>query len=163
MAARCTICGHAKRAEAEAAIAAGQSVRSVAQRFSLSYQSLDRHQRKCARQAIQTAAAARDMAFADSLMTEVELLHRTTMDLLRESREGKWLELPSPTEAEPNAVRKVYDVPSVKNAIRAIAEARKNLALIARLTGQLEPKAEEQRTITFEEFEVMYLSAKRRV
>lgn len=161
MAARCTICGHAQRADAEAAIAAGQSVRSVAQRLNLPYQSLDRHQRKCARQAIQTLAEARDTAFADSLMHEVELLHKTTMDLLRESREGRWLELPEVGDA--NKVVKVYDVPSVKNSIRAIAEARKNLALIARLTGQLEPRAEEQRTITFEEFELLYMRAKRQV
>lgn len=160
MAAKCTICGHARRGDAEAAIAAGESVRSVAKRLGISYQSLDRHQRNCARQAIQAAAKERDTAFADSLMHEVEALHATTMDLLRESREGHWLELPDPSD--PNKVRKVYDVPNVKAAIRAIAEARKNLALIARLTGQLEPRAEEHRTITFEEFELLYLHAKGR-
>ena len=77
----------------------------------LSYQSLDRHTRNCVpkalalrhpidspppqqperpltvREAADAAATQRDCAFADSLMTEVELLHKTTMDLLRESRE----------------------------------------------------------------------------
>lgn len=182
---RCTICASAQRGAAEQAIAAGKSVRSVAKQLKLSYQSLDRHTRNCVPKAIKKTALPlppatarshagtvrnqatqasdrRDTAFADCLLAEVELLHRTTLDVLRESREGAWLEVPS--KDDPNAMVKVYDLPNVKNTMRAIAEARKNLALIARLTGQLEPKQEERnRTVTFEEFEVLYLRAKREV
>lgn len=185
---RCKICSDPQRGAAEAAIASGESVRSVAKRLGLSYQSLDRHTRNCIpkatakalkvdkepaegcqspaatlREVANHATQERDVAFADCLMTEVELLHRATIDVLRESRDGRWLEIPIDPE-HPEEKRKIYDVPNVKNTLRAIAEARKNLALIARLTGQLEPKeADAHRTITFEEFEVLYLRARREV
>lgn len=177
---RCTICTSPQRADAEVAITAGASVRWVAKKLGLSYSSLDRHTRNCVPAALAKAAEVlpaptvrdvaveaaeqRDRAFADCLMNEVELLHRTTMDVLRESRDGRWLQVPIDPE-HPEQTRKLYDIPNVKNSLRAIAEVRKNLALLARLTGQLEPKrdTEQNRTITFEEFEVLYLRGKREV
>ncbi len=181
---KCTICVHPQRAAAENSIANGASVRSVATRLKLSYSSLDRHTRNCVPHALKAshqhdvtvlppettrevaaqATERRDLAFADALMSEVDMLHRTTMELLHESRHGRWLEIPDPSAEDPNRTRKVYDVPNVKHSIRAIAEARKNLQLIARLSGQLEPKeTERDRTVTWEEFEAIYIRHRREV
>src|SRR5579875_3320702 len=129
---RCKICGHKQRGAAEAAITAGESVRSVAKRLKLPYQSLDRHTRRCVPKALKVnrtapkvdkepaegcqstvreladrAVQERDNAFADCLLNEVEMLHRTTLDLLRECRQGCWLEIPD--RDDPNKKQKVYD------------------------------------------------------
>lgn len=146
MAAKCTICGDPRRPEAEALIAAGVSVRQAAKQTGLSYQSLDRHQRNCARQAIVKAAESREVALGSSILDRVEDLQTKTMQLYEDARNGRVVQLPN-GETLPQ-------VPDATAARLALGTARKNLELIARLTGQLDPQENtDRRGVTWEQFE----------
>lgn len=157
---RCTLCTHAKRAAIEQQIVAGTSYRDVAAHFRISKSAIERHKDHIAAAVVQ-AAEARDLAFTDCVLTELELLHRTTLDILREAREGRKFEVPSGKDLKKKV--EVYDHPCVKTSLRAIAEARKNLALLARLTGQLDPPEAARGGVTYEEFEAIYLRVRREV
>lgn len=129
----CTICRHPNRAAAEKALAKGEPGRAVAKQYGLSYASLDRHSRNCIRKAIKKAVAKREAALADRLLDEMEDLHTRTRGILERTE-----------KTEPDV------------ALRAVGHARKNIELVARLTGKLEPEQQVQKGVTFEEFEAIY-------
>ena len=163
---RCKICSHARRAEAEALIASGVSVRKTAARLGLPVQSLDRHQRNCARQTIEKAVQAREAAIAEQtvsaevergsqLAARVEELQQLTMQLFDEARNGRTIEVANPKD--PNKPQTVYIPPDPKEARLAIGTARKNLELLGRLNGELDPEKEGERPgVTFEELELIW-------
>ncbi len=162
----CTICSHAKREQAERMLAFGHSVRETARQLKLPYQSLDRHQRNCVRQALEQAASARGQALAEShaaaaaergaeIRGRVEELHSWTLALFHEARDGRVVDVPATEEG--GTPKKLFLPPDPKEARLALGTARKNLELIARLSGALDPTESDERAgITFEEFEVMY-------
>jgi hypothetical protein len=155
--AKCSICPHPERGNAEKAIAAGVSVRAAAKLYNLPYASLDRHQRNCARKAIakvrekqdlatgkegakvEDAVVARETKLATDLVARVEELQSITTRIIRSAMGNE--EKPA--------------LPVL--ALKAVAQARKNLELIGRLTGTLEPEPQKDtQLITFESFELMY-------
>lgn len=150
----CTICRHPKRAAAEKALAQGEPGRAVAKRLGLSYASLERHGRNCIRKALKKAAEKREAALADRLLDEMESLHATTRDILHDAREGRTIKVKRAGIKEPV---EVHVPPDGTVALRAIGQARKNVELVARLAGKLEPEQQVQKGVTFEEFEAIYL------
>lgn len=133
----CSICKSPQRGSAETAIAQGQSVRSVAKTLNLSYQSLDRHTRNCVAVALAKAAERKGVKLSDRLLEEIEELHDVTREVLTEARLAS----------------------ASKLSLMAIAQARKNIELLARLTGKLQGENDgTHRGITLEELELLYVS-----
>lgn len=152
--AKCTICSSPERAQAEALIATGVSVRACAKQLGLSYPALDRHQRNCARSAIVQAAETRDVQLGSAIMDRVEDLQTKTMQLYEDARNGRVLDIEG---------RKAIVPPDAKEARLALAGARKNLALIARLSGQLDPQENTDRGgVTWEQFERIIFERRKR-
>lgn len=117
MARRCTVCDHAARAEIDAALIEGQSLRDVAERFGgLTAASIHRHRHGHLAQAVQLAREAGDAQRGASLLDQVRALHGRTLRILAKA------------EAEDDA----------GTALRAVREARGGLELLARLLGELE-------------------------
>lgn len=118
MARVCTVCSHPRRAAIERELAAAKSVRGTAKKYKLSASALQRHYRSCAREAIASASSEREADLGKRLFAEIEELHRRTLELL-------------PEESSPL---------TRDEAIKVIREARRNLELVARLTGQFAVK-----------------------
>jgi hypothetical protein len=162
--AKCKICVSQERARAESAIALGESVRSVARRLGLPYASLDRHQRNCVPKAIarvrnrvaakreehvanvQQAAASLEADLGAALVSRVERLQAITDSIIESAMRS------APATDVSEAVKPDHEL-----ALKAVAQARRNLELIGRLTGTLEPSENKGvQLITFESFEVLY-------
>jgi hypothetical protein len=119
MARPCTVCGHPARAEIERALVAGHpSLRALADEHGLSDSSLARHQDTHLRRALARAVEEERVEVdADRLASWSYALQQKTLTLLlRAEREG-----------------------DLANARGLIAEARKNLELLGRLAGVLDP------------------------
>ena len=157
--AKCTICEAPSREAAENAIAPGISVRKVAEQFSLSYPSLDRHQRKCLKRAVARVAEIQQVRAGQSLLDRLEALQDATLELVSEARNGRVIEMPHATDPK-KTVRAVIP-PDPTEARLAIAQARRNLEVIGRITGELEPPKDDQsggpKLITFADFEALYV------
>ena len=152
--AKCSICNHADRQQAETLIAGGLSVRKTAKQLALPYQSLDRHQRNCARTSILKAAETREVALGSTIMDRVEDVQAKTLELYTDARNGRKIQLPDGSEWTA--------IPDAKEARLALAGARKNLELIARLSGQLNAQENADRGgVTFEEFERIIFERRR--
>ena len=118
MARVCTVCSHARRAAIERELAAAKSVRGTARKYNLSASALQRHARSCAREAIASASGEREADLGSRLLAEIQDLHRRTLEMLPD---------------EPSLL-------TADHAIKIIREARRNLELVARLTGQFAAK-----------------------
>lgn len=118
---KCTVCEHPQRDEIDAALVAGEPLRNIAQRVSVSSAALCRHKADHLPATLAKAAAAADVAHADNLLDQVKDLQRRTLAIL--------------DQAEQTA--------QLKTALTAIGQARGNLELLARLLGELQ----EQPTI----------------
>jgi hypothetical protein len=119
MARPCTVCGHPARTEIERALVAGHpSLRALADEHGLSDSSLARHRDTHLRRALARAVEEERVEVdADRLVGwSYALQQRTLALLLRAEREG-----------------------DLANARGLIAEARKNLELLGRLAGVLDP------------------------
>lgn len=131
----------------------GTSLRAIATQFKISKDSVSRHQLKCVTTAIAKAAETKGLALRERLLDEVESIHGLTLDILKQAREGVTV-----LDKDGNSVT-LSDFPV---ALRAIAEARKNVALIARMTGKLQPAIQDERgsgtLITWEQFLVIHQS-----
>jgi hypothetical protein len=110
----CKICRHEKRETIEDAILSGTPYRDIAGRFGTSKTSIGRH-RDHLPTTLLKAAAAGEIARADTLLEKVMLLHRRAEEILTRA-EGAGL---------------------LETALRAIREARSCLELIAKLEGAL--------------------------
>jgi len=139
MPARCTVCRSKERAAVERALIGGSSLRDIARQFHLTKDAISRHQKGCVRKTIQKRSETRELALADRLLDEMAGLQAKTHAIL-ESASGK--------EGDPRI------------ALAAISEARHNVALVARMTGRLDPKQEQDKRdghmVTWEEFVVLY-------
>jgi hypothetical protein len=138
---RCKICSSADRAAIEAAMVAGESLREIGARHGVTKDSLHRHATRCVRQAIATRAAERGVRLADRILDEMDDLHEATRRILIEASAGESKDL--------------------RTALAAISEARRNVALAARMAGKLDaPEAAgaDRSLLTWEEFVVMYRS-----
>lgn len=141
MAARCTVCRSKHRAEVDSALVTGTSLRDIARRFHLTKDSIQRHGSKCVKAELAKRVEARELALADRLLNEMEQLHRVTRLITARAIKTK----------------------DLRTGLRGIGEARRNLALVARMVGRLEPRQEQDKRdghmVTWEEFVVLYRKA----
>lgn len=111
----CTICTHADRQAIDRALVEGQSFRTIAHQWGVSLDALKRHKRDHLPPSLAKAHQAAQIAHGDDLLSRIEELQRKTLIIL--------------AEAEANGDHAL--------ALKAIAEARRNLELLAELTHEL--------------------------
>jgi hypothetical protein len=116
----CTVCLHRRHTEINRALLAGESYRTIADRFGLSKTALIRHKAAHLPRWLTQAQEAEDMAEADDLLDQMSALHRRTLAILG--------------QAEVSGETKI--------ALSASREARNNLELLAKLTGELKAHAQ---------------------
>jgi hypothetical protein len=158
---RCKACSHPARLEAEKLIASGVSVREAARRSGVPYQSLQRHQQKCVRAAIARVVERRELKIAgevvDELVDRVERLQTITTHIMDSALLGLPL-LRRDGSPVLDKQQKPVLVSDGVLALKAVAQARRNLELIGRLKGQLDPpEKESERLMTFQDFEALYV------
>jgi hypothetical protein len=113
---KCSVCHHSERDEIDQALVDGNSLRDIAERFFLSVTALQRHSVKHLPVLLSQAAQAEEMTRAEDLLTQVrDLRTRTLVILARAEAAG-----------------------DLRTALMAIAQARGNLELLARLMGELQ-------------------------
>lgn len=113
----CTICSHARRAEIDAALVAGQTPNTaLSALFGVTESAIRRHAREHLPAALTKAQEAQEVAQADDLLAQVRRLQTVTMNILAHA----------------------YQAQDLRTALQAIAQARQNLELLARLLGELE-------------------------
>ena len=137
MALVCSICKHKKRAQIEAAIAEGESLRTIADRYATSKTTLIRHKENCIKPAIQLVQTAQ------VIKTGVSSLER--LDRAAELVDGLvWQE-----HQDPDLL------------IKALAELRRQVELRAKLTGELDqhPQVNIQQTPDWHEMRAAFLDA----
>lgn len=112
----CTICSHARRAEIDAALVAGQAPNTtIAALFGVTESAIRRHAREHLPAALTKAQEAQEVAQADDLLGQVQNLQSRTLAILKTAEATGDLRI----------------------ALQAIAQARNNLELLARLLGEL--------------------------
>lgn len=116
MARPCTVCTHDKRREIDAALVAGQTSNTrIASQFAITEAAIRRHRAAHLPARLAQAQAAVEVAQADDLLAQVQDLQRRTMSILAKAEQAEDLRV----------------------ALAAIAQARGNLELLARLLGEL--------------------------
>ncbi len=117
----CTVCMHKDREAIDTALVEGEAVRPVASRYvPLSKTALQRHKDEHLPKALMQAQAAQEVAHADTLLDQVQDLHRRTLKILTAAEKSK----------------------DGRLALGAVREARSNLELLAKLTGELDERAQ---------------------
>lgn len=153
---KCSACSHPKRGEAEKLIAGGLSVRETAKKLAMPYQALDRHCRKCVPLSIAKAAEAKEVKHGTALLGRVERLQTAADTILESAMTGIPL-INRKGEAITNKKGQPIMMPDGVLALKAIQQSRRNLELIGRLTGEIDPQKEERPLPTWAEFEAIYL------
>jgi len=120
----CTICEHTDLKAITSAIMARVPLRKIQTRFGVSKSSLDRHISG------HVAKALRKLASAELSLTEAEAIAQPVLVEMRKLN-ARALRILADAEA-------AQDRPT---ALHAIRECRRNLELIAKLTGELDPRA----------------------
>jgi hypothetical protein len=114
-------------------------LRDIARQFRFSKDAISRHQKGCVAEALAKRTETQELALQDRLLAEMEGLQAKTLAILEKT-----------SSEEPRV------------ALAAIAEARHNIALVARMTGRLDPVQEQDkndgRLITYEELKVIIQS-----
>jgi hypothetical protein len=111
---QCSICVHDEREAIDAALVAGQSFRTVAERFGTATTTLHRHKDHLPAELAKSQQAA-EVAHADSLLEQMQGLQQMTLDILD----------------------RAYRENEQRIALTAVREARGNLELLAKLLGEL--------------------------
>jgi hypothetical protein len=114
----CTVCGHASRAEIDAALVVGEPFRHIAARFDTSTGALQRHKAEHLPTKLTKAQEAEEVAEADELLGQVRDLQERTLAILEAAEETR----------------------QHRTALAAIREARSNLELLAKLLGELDER-----------------------
>lgn len=117
---KCTVCQHPERETIDAALVAGDSLRDVAGRYRISKSAVERHKAEHIPARLAQAQDAQDAARADTLLAQVSELQGKALGIL--------------TKAE--------SAGDLRAATAAIREARECLALLAKLTGELDERAQ---------------------
>src|SRR5215211_6985227 len=114
---RCTVCAHPKVEAIDMALVAGEPYRSVANRYeSLSQAAVQRHEENHLPATLSKAKEAQDTSRADDLLASLRGLQRRALSILGKAEEAGEL----------------------RTAPSAIREARGNLELLAKLSGELQ-------------------------
>ena len=117
---RCTICIHPARADIDASIVRGEAFRRIAAHHGVTEQSVRRHRADHLPSSLVKAEEAREVAQASSLLAEVRELHARVLAILTRAEEAG----------------------DLRAATGAIREARSTIELLAKLTGELDERAE---------------------
>jgi len=119
---KCTVCDHPHRAEIDAAIVEGTSLRVVAGHASLSFAAMQRHAKAHLPPAIVKAAEVKaeilEVARAETLLDQVKALQIRALELL--------------DQAEASG--------EIRNALAGVRECRGILELLGRVTRELGPQ-----------------------
>ncbi len=117
----CTVCTHIDREAIDKALVDGDAVRAVASRYvPLSKTALQRHKDEHLPHSLVKAQAAQEVAHADSLLDQVQSIQGRTLAILTAAETSK----------------------DGRLALGAIREARSNLEMLAKLTGELDERAQ---------------------
>ncbi len=111
----CTICNHHDRESIDRELVDGQSFRTIAHQWGVSIDALKRHKRDHLPQTLVNAHRAAQAAHGNDLLDQIEALQQKTLAVLN--------------KAETRGDHTL--------ALKAIAEARRNLELLAELTHEL--------------------------
>jgi hypothetical protein len=138
---KCKVCASPDRAAVDSSLIAGASLRDIARQFPpLTKDSVGRHQKSCVVETITKAAEQKQLALGDRLLSEMDELHAATRALLK--------------------VATTEQTSDPRIALRAIGEARRNLSLVARMVGRLDPQQdqdkEDGRLTTWEQVQELY-------
>ncbi len=112
---KCTICTHAKRAEINRALVAGEKYRNIAEQFRVTLAPLVRHRDDHIPAALVKAKEAAEVAQADNLLAQVCDLRDRAVVILDKAEAAD----------------------DLRSAIAAIREARGCVELLGKLAGQL--------------------------
>ena len=114
---KCSICHHPEREEIERALLSGASIREVGKRFNVSWQSVGRHQRDGhITSTLIQSKQAKEIAQADSLLSEISNLKKRGLKLLSQAEEEK----------------------DIRGACAALKECRGIFELLAKMCGELQ-------------------------
>jgi hypothetical protein len=113
---RCTVCDHPEKHSIDEALVSGVPYRSVAKRFALSESSVYRHKTEHLPAHLLKAKEAEEVAQADDLLEQVRHLQTHALDILERAEKAG----------------------DLRTALAAISQARGNLELLAKLSGELQ-------------------------
>lgn len=114
---KCSICHHPEREEIERALLSGASIREAGKRFNVSWQAVGRHQRDGhIIAALTESKQAKEIACADSLLSEISNLKKRGLKLLSQAEEEK----------------------DIRGACAALKEVRSIFELLGKLSGELQ-------------------------
>jgi hypothetical protein len=121
MARTCTVCAHPERHAIDLALVNGQPCRSIASRYvTIGRMALERHKSTHLPVKLVNAEAAADLAEAGDLLGQVRDLQTSALRILQKAEKAG----------------------DLRTALGAIREARSNLELLAKLTGELDERAQ---------------------
>lgn len=115
MARTCTICTHPERQAIDQALVAGTPKRDVSALFRVSEDAMTRHAAAHLPQALSKAQEAKEVAQGDDLLGQLKDLQGRTLGILTQAEEAK----------------------DLRTALQAVGQARGNLELLAKVTGEL--------------------------
>lgn len=118
MARKSTIETHKDRGAIEAALLEGQSLRNIAEQYSVSVTALHRHKNEGIHPTLSKAQEAQEAARADDLLAQVRHLQVKALNILEKAEKAN----------------------DLKAATGAIREARACLELLAKLQGELDER-----------------------
>jgi hypothetical protein len=113
---KCSICGHAKLEEINAALIESRNITEIAKRFAVSHDALLRHRQSHIPAGLTKAHEAQESAKADTLLHQVVSLRDTALRILVQAERAG----------------------DLRAALQGIKEARGCLELLARLQGELQ-------------------------
>ena len=123
----CTVCRHKRRQEIEAALVAGTTYRTIADRWRISKTALIRHKSACVAPKVAEAVAAAESEHTERLIDQVRGLHDRTVALV------------VTVEGILGRARKpAAKLAAVVVAAKVVKEIRGNMELLGRLTGELD-------------------------
>ena len=112
----CTICAHKKRSAIEKTVLAGEGLRAIAGRWSVSRSSLMRHRDDHLAAAVVKANGAAEAAHGDDLLAKLESIESEARGILKDAKKAK----------------------DLRAAVMAIRELTRLVDLLARLRGELQ-------------------------
>lgn len=115
MARTCTICSHPQRVAIDQALVAGGAMRPLAALYRVSPDAIERHAAAHLPQALSKAQDAAEVAHAEDLLGQLKDLQGRTLGILTQAEEAK----------------------DLRTALQAVGQARGNLELLAKVTGEL--------------------------
>jgi hypothetical protein len=126
----CSVCDHPNLRAITTDLMARASYRTIESRYSVSRAAIDRHVRKHVTKGLKLLMAAERESLAVQTLADADAVTRPVLSEMR-NLNARALRILNDAEA-------AQDRPT---ALHAIRECRRNLELIAKLTGELDPRA----------------------